>query len=109
MLTWLYGLWASFQEEFWQSLSVFVDWVIERSLIVVYGLLDFFVGLFPDVMGDLDIQNRLNAVWSSEYYAIASYMVPIRELYAVWAVGITAAATIRITRFIIGWLPTIEG
>ncbi len=109
MFSWFRSVFMSFQVEFWESLSVFVDWVIEQTLVMVYGVIDFFVDLFPDVMGDLDIENRLNTVWSSQYYDIVAYMVPIRELYAIWAVGITAAVFIRITRYIIGWIPTIEG
>lgn len=109
MFSWFRDVFIALQTEFWESLSVFVDYVLEYMLQTIYDVFEWFRARFPDVMGALDIEGALNTIWSNQYYDIVSFLVPVRELFAIWAVAMVIAGTIRMTRYIVGWIPTIEG
>ncbi len=109
MFAWFRSVLITLQQEFWESLSVFVDAVLEYMLQTLFGVLDWFRDQFPNVMDTLNIDGTLTAIWASPFYDIAAFLIPVRELFAIWAVAMVLAGTIRITRFIIGWIPTIEG
>lgn len=81
-----------------------IDFALELSVTFVQFFLDFIPGL-----ESFNLQANLDTLFNSPHYEFLMYLVPFQACFAIWLTSVVIAGTIRLIRFAIGWIPTIEG
>ena len=109
MLAWFRSLFGALLNALFDGLSWFIDNVIGTVIDWVMDLAQWGIDLLPDWVVDLDVHAKVNSIWNMDAVSFWFYLLPVAECFAIFTVAMTAIATIRSVRYLIGWIPTIEG
>ncbi|MGD1915979.1 MAG: hypothetical protein ACFCBV_07320 [Phycisphaerales bacterium] len=109
MLAWFRSVFGALLDALFDGLSWFIDNVIGTIIDWCMDLAQWAVDLMPDWVGDLNVHSKVEEIWALDSVAFWFYLFPISECFAIFTLTATIIATIRGIRFIVGWIPTIEG
>ena len=109
MFNWFKTLYESTLGATFDALAWFTDKVLLGFVRLAMSLATWVLDQLPPVFQQLDVASRLNSLFQHDAVALALYLLPLSECAALFTLAFGAAMFIRSLRFIVGWIPTIEG
>jgi hypothetical protein len=95
----------------WQRIAAAIGYVFDLIIAAFSAALEFAYTMLEPLVGE-HLQTAVDAVpWAAVWGMCedVAWILPVREVVVVIVITLTASASIRVVRFVIGWIPTIEG
>ncbi|MHA7812893.1 MAG: hypothetical protein ACX94C_05825 [Phycisphaerales bacterium] len=98
------GIYTFFTVTIWSTITDFIDWVINLVTVVIPNTI---LIMLPD--GVAEYLRTIDLQGLYEFTEPLTWWFPLWGLTGIYFTAYSAAGSIRLLRFIIGWFPTVEG
>lgn len=109
MLSWFGDILAWVLDQIFALISLVMDWLGDLFDAIVSQLADWAIAALPQGLVDYVNANPWNDSAIISYIDNVAWFVPVYEVGGVILTTVGFVATIRLVRWIIGLVPTIEG